>query len=60
MPKLNGIEVCRRLKGDAALPFMSMILVTTKTDTKDVVVGLTPAPTNMWQSLWTMWRSWRE
>ena len=21
MPKLNGIEVCRRLKGDAALPF---------------------------------------
>src|SRR3984893_8414564 len=24
MPKLNGIEVCRRLKGDAALPFMSI------------------------------------
>jgi class 3 adenylate cyclase len=40
MPKLNGIEVCRRLKGDAALPFMSIILVTAKTDTKDVVAGL--------------------
>ena len=40
MPKLNGIEVCRRLKGDAALPFMSIILVTAKSDTKDVVVGL--------------------
>ena len=33
MPKLNGIEVCRRLKSDAALPFMSIILVTAKTDT---------------------------
>ena len=40
MPKLNGIEVCRRLKGDAALPFMSIILVTAKSDTKDLVVGL--------------------
>src|ERR1700720_4793173 len=40
MPKLNGIEVCRRLKGDAMLPFMSIILVTAKSDTKDVVVGL--------------------
>jgi adenylate cyclase len=40
MPKLNGIEVCRRLKGDAALPYMSIILVTAKSDSKDVVVGL--------------------
>jgi adenylate cyclase len=40
MPKLNGVEVCRRLKSDAALPFMSIILVTAKTDTKDVVAGL--------------------
>src|SRR5580704_17503668 len=28
MPKLNGFEVCRRLKNDAALPFMTIILVT--------------------------------
>jgi adenylate cyclase len=40
MPKLDGIEVCRRLKGDANLPFMPIILVTAKTDTKDVVGGL--------------------
>jgi len=40
MPKLNGIEVCRRLKSDAALPFMAIILVTAKADTKDIVVGL--------------------
>jgi adenylate cyclase len=40
MPKLNGIEVCRRLKNDAALPFMAIILVTARADTKDIVVGL--------------------
>ena len=40
MPKLDGLEVCRRLKGDASLPFMPIILVTVKSDTKDVIVGL--------------------
>jgi adenylate cyclase len=40
MPKLDGIEVCRRLKADPALPFMPIILVTAKADTKDVIAGL--------------------
>ena len=40
MPKLDGIEVCKRLKGDPDLPFMPIILVTAKSDTKDVVAGL--------------------
>lgn len=40
MPKIDGIEVCRRLKGDASLPFMPIILVTAKADSKDVVAGL--------------------
>jgi adenylate cyclase len=40
MPKLDGIAVCRRLKGDATLPFTPVILLTAKTDTKDVVAGL--------------------
>ena len=40
MPKLDGIEVCRRLKGDPALPFMPIILVTAKSDAADVVAGL--------------------
>ena len=40
MPKLDGIEVCRRLKNDPALPFMPIILVTAKADTRDVVSGL--------------------
>jgi class 3 adenylate cyclase len=40
MPKLDGIEVCRRLKGDASLPFMPIILVTAKADSSDVVAGL--------------------
>jgi adenylate cyclase len=40
MPKLDGLEVCRRLRGDPALPFMPIILVTARTDPKDVVAGL--------------------
>ena len=40
MPKLDGFEVCRRLKADPALPFMPIILVTAKADSKDVVTGL--------------------
>lgn len=40
MPKLDGVEVCRRLKSDTALPFMPIILVTAKADSKDVVAGL--------------------
>jgi len=40
MPKIDGLEVCRRLKGDSSLPFMPIIMVTAKTDSKDVVAGL--------------------
>ena len=40
MPKIDGIEVCRRLKAGRELPFMPIILVTAKADTKDIVAGL--------------------
>jgi class 3 adenylate cyclase len=40
MPKIDGIEVCQRLKADPALPFMPIIMVTAKADSKDVVAGL--------------------
>lgn len=40
MPKVDGIEVCRQLKSDESLPFMPIILVTAKSDTKDIVEGL--------------------
>jgi class 3 adenylate cyclase len=40
MPKIDGIEVCKRLKSDPAMPFTPIILVTAKTDSKDVVAGL--------------------
>lgn len=40
MPRLDGIEMCRRLKADASLPFMPVVLVTAKADTRDVVAGL--------------------
>ena len=40
MPKVDGFEVCRRLRADASLPFIPIILVTAKTDPKDIVAGL--------------------
>jgi adenylate cyclase len=40
MPKIDGIEVTRRIKADPTLPFMPIILVTAKADSKDVVAGL--------------------
>ena len=40
MPKLDGFEVCRRLRADAAFPFTPIILVTAMADSKDVIVGL--------------------
>jgi len=40
MPKLDGIEVCRRLKADRSLPFMPIIMVTARADSKDIVHGL--------------------
>src|SRR3970282_2977625 len=36
MPKLDGFEVCRRLRADPGLPFVPIILVTAKGDSKDV------------------------
>ena len=40
MPKMDGIEVCRRLRADPSLPFMPIIMVTAKADSRDVVAGL--------------------
>jgi adenylate cyclase len=40
MPKMDGIEVCRHLKSDTSLPFMPIVMVTAKADSKDVVAGL--------------------
>jgi DNA-binding response OmpR family regulator len=40
MPKLDGIEVCKRLKTDPSLPIMPIIMVTAKADSKDIVAGL--------------------
>jgi adenylate cyclase len=40
MPRLDGIETVKRLKADAALPFIPVVLVTAKADAKDVIEGL--------------------
>jgi adenylate cyclase len=41
MPKLDGFEVCRRLRAHPELPFTPIILVTALADSKDIVAGLT-------------------
>ena len=40
MPKIDGIEVCKRIKNDPSMPFTPIILCTAKADSKDVVAGL--------------------
>ena len=40
MPKVDGIEVCRRLKKIQDASFTPIILVTAMTDAKDIVAGL--------------------
>jgi adenylate cyclase len=40
MPKRNGFDVCRLLKSDRTLPFMPIILVTAKGESRDIVEGL--------------------
>jgi DNA-binding NarL/FixJ family response regulator len=40
MPRQDGLAVCRALRADPGLPFMPIILVTARTETRDVVAGL--------------------
>jgi class 3 adenylate cyclase len=40
MPKKDGLQVCRELRADTSLPFIPIILVTAKGDTKDIIAGL--------------------
>jgi two-component system cell cycle response regulator len=40
MPKMNGLEVARRIKNDPALPFIPIILQTALDSTEDMVQGL--------------------
>lgn len=40
MPKMDGIEVCKRLRADSSVPFIPIILITAKTEAADIVAGL--------------------
>jgi len=40
MPKLDGIEVCRRLRADSSGPFVPIVFLTARSDPNDVVAAL--------------------
>jgi DNA-binding NarL/FixJ family response regulator len=40
MPRMTGIEACRQMKADPALPFVPVIMVTARAGSEDVVAGL--------------------
>ena len=40
MPKLDGIEVCRRLRADPTFPFTPIVMVTARGETQDVIAAL--------------------
>jgi phosphate regulon transcriptional regulator PhoB len=40
LPEMNGLEVCRRLRSDAATAAIPIIILTAKTDEVDRIVGL--------------------
>jgi diguanylate cyclase (GGDEF)-like protein len=40
LPDIDGYEISRRIKGDSALPFIPIILVTARDTTQDKVAGL--------------------
>ena len=40
MPRMTGIEACRHIKSDPALPFIPVIMVTARAESEDIVAGL--------------------
>ena len=40
MPGIDGIETVKRLKANKSLPFIPVILLTAKSETKEVIAGL--------------------
>jgi len=40
MPGVDGLEVCRRLKSNRNVPFTPIVIITAKSDAKDVIAGL--------------------
>jgi DNA-binding response OmpR family regulator len=40
MPGIDGVEVCRRIKGDPGMRAIKVIMVTAKASSKDIETGL--------------------
>ena len=40
MPEMDGIEVSRRLRADSSIPFIPIVMLTARSESKDVVAAL--------------------
>jgi two-component system, cell cycle response regulator len=40
MPEMDGLELCKRIRGDKSLPYCFIIILSTRTDDEDIVRGL--------------------
>jgi class 3 adenylate cyclase len=40
MPEMDGIEVCRQVRADPSVPFIPIVMLTAKSEPRDVVVAL--------------------
>lgn len=40
MPEMDGVELCKRIRSDPALPYCFIIMLSTRTDSEDIVRGL--------------------
>lgn len=45
LPGMDGIDVCRAIRAESGVP---IVMLTAKSDTVDVVLAWSPAPTTTW------------
>jgi two-component system, OmpR family, alkaline phosphatase synthesis response regulator PhoP len=50
LPGLDGLQLCRAIRADAATALIPVIMLTAKAEESDRIVGLELAPTRSWRA----------